>query len=151
MDHEETDCLWNVIDQNEMARYVQSDGVEMEGWFLRGLKYMFVKPIENLKVNLKQTRSGLYFNIYGGKKQIGHSSFHYDEGRKHGSMSHIVNNKTRKRRDVTISSIGDNTIIMRLKNTTNDVYEFFSSVTSSLTYSFNKLVNKHDNIINNND
>lgn len=137
-----SDCLWDFIDKPEFETYLLEDDnkLKMEGWFYKSIKYILGKPIDLLKVNIKKTRSGLYFNIYDKNKQIGHASFHHDMGYP-GSLSHIVDDKDKNRRDVDMERMDDTTLIFRLKKSGYDVYNYFNSIASSLTYTFSRLIN----------
>ena len=137
--------LWDFVDRDKMNDYVKSsDKIDMEDDFLKTFVKKFKYPIESISSVIRQTRSGLYFNIYEKRKQIGHASFHYDEGRP-GSISHVVDDCYDARDDVEIDK-DDKGLKFRLMGCIKDVYGFFSSMTSGLTSSFNGLLERRRDI-----
>ena len=113
--NKENTNLWFFINKNKMKDYVNSDNkVNMENEFITFLKKTISFPITLLSVVIRQTRSGLYFNIYDNKKKIGHASFHYDEGRP-GSISHIVDDRDYIRDDLIIERCGEYNLKFLLK------------------------------------
>lgn len=144
---EESDCLWRFVKKDKMAKFVRSDhrGI-MENWFVSALVKTVKFPITAISVIIKQTRSGLYFNIYDEKDKIGHASFHYDLGRP-GSISHIVDDMDKVRDDVSVRRINHRTLEFKEKSYVDDIYGFFSSVSKGLTDSFNKLIGKEPEIM----
>jgi hypothetical protein len=131
--------LWNYVDEGEMNDYVKSrKSIEMENWFCKAIINTIKFPVDIITTSIRKTRSGLYFNIYDNKKQIGHASFHYDENRP-GSISHVVNDHDRIRDDVDIVH-RKNKIIFMLVGKTYDLYGFFHTMAKGLTDSFYKLL-----------
>lgn len=154
------DSFWKFVDRHKMKDYLDIDknnGRNVENWFTSSLKRIMKFPINKMKILVRQTRSGLYFNLYSGRKQVGHSSFHYDEGRP-GSISHIIQNHGKQnginwdweRHDVDFTMEDDEyyyenigvkkTIMVNLKEKIPDTREYFSSFVLSLTYTINKII-----------
>ena len=143
----ENNNLWVFINKDKMKDYVNSDNkVNMENEFVNIFKKTISFPIKLLSVIIRQTRSGLYFNIYDKKKKIGHASFHYDEG-KPGSISHVVNDRDYVRDDLIIKRNSKYNLKFVLKGYIDDMYGFFSSVADGLSGSFNTLLESNQELI----
>ena len=141
-----SDVLWDFIDRDKMNRYVRSsDKIEMERAFLSEFIKRFKHPIGKLTSVIRQTRTGLYFNLYERERQIGHASFHYDEGRP-GSISHVSDDCYDVRDDLEIAREESRSLKFKLRGYVRDVYGFLSSITSGLTMSFNGLLKRRPDI-----
>lgn len=144
---EESNNLWFFIKRDEMKKYVDSGSkIEMENVFVKSISKASLFASSLISVIIRQTRTGLYFNIYENRKKVGHASFHYDENRP-GSISHIVDDCDYIRDDVIIRKKGKYSLKFLLMGCIDDVYGFFSLVAKGLSKSFSNLVKNNNDII----
>lgn len=147
----ESNCLWRFVDVTAMRSYTSSKSkIELEEWILgKLLRSLKTLVIEYPRVLIRQTRTGLYVNIYDRKKQVGHASFHYDENRP-GSISHIVDDCDRYRDDIYMRK-SKSKLKFILARRVKDIYGFLGAVAKSLTFGFTKLLHRRSELINNDD